>query len=144
MGMLLQYQYLGCPWCTGMLDPLNHHCNPHYHIYHYSQSGFVHSMKQVFPFCGNFVLREHQSKKDDTSISSNKNKTYSSELTAENDQHDPHCPWSLTSVTAPCVRQSTDDGRAMFAGSIKNAACSLFVKFLPLKPFMTATNSWCN
>jgi hypothetical protein len=30
----------------------------------------------------------------------------------ENDQHDPHCPWFLIGVTAPCVLQSTDVGSA--------------------------------
>uniref|UniRef100_A0A6C0BXE0 Uncharacterized protein n=1 Tax=viral metagenome TaxID=1070528 RepID=A0A6C0BXE0_9ZZZZ len=29
---------------------------------------------------------------------------------AKKDQHEPHCPWSFTGVTAPEVRQSIDDG----------------------------------
>jgi len=30
----------------------------------------------------------------------------------ENDQHDPHCPWFLTGVTAPWALQSTEAGKA--------------------------------
>jgi len=29
----------------------------------------------------------------------------------EKAQHEPHCPWFLTGVTAPLVYQSTDSGR---------------------------------
>lgn len=29
-------------------------------------------------------------------------------------QHEPHMPWSLTSVKAPFSRQSTTEGRAPF------------------------------
>merc|ERR1719223_2425792 len=32
--------------------------------------------------------------------------------TALNAQQDPHCPWFLTDVTAPLVRQSIASGRA--------------------------------
>ncbi len=32
----------------------------------------------------------------------------------ENAQQDPHCPWSFTGVTAPCVLQSTE---AVFTGA---------------------------
>ena len=34
---------------------------------------------------------------------------------AEKDQQDPHCPWSLTGVTAPEVRQSTESGKVTFS-----------------------------
>jgi len=30
----------------------------------------------------------------------------------ENDQHDPHCPWFLTGVTAPLALQSTEAGNS--------------------------------
>ena len=33
---------------------------------------------------------------------------------AENDQQEPHCPWSLTGVTAFFVRQSTESGTFEF------------------------------
>ena len=32
-------------------------------------------------------------------------------------QHDPHCPWFITGVTAPFVRQSTDAGGAGVPGA---------------------------
>ena len=63
-------------------------------------------------------------------------------ITAEKDQQEPHCPWSLTSVTAPWVLQSTETGGAALAGSMKKEPSPDLVKFLPLKPFMMETNSW--
>jgi hypothetical protein len=30
----------------------------------------------------------------------------------ENDQHDPHCPWFLTGVTAPLALQSIEAGNS--------------------------------
>merc|ERR1712190_146481 len=36
----------------------------------------------------------------------------SEEPVVENDQHEPHCPWFLTGVTAPLVVQSTASAKA--------------------------------
>nr|CAB3481713.1 unnamed protein product [Digitaria exilis]CAB3483790.1 unnamed protein product [Digitaria exilis] len=42
--------------------------------------------------------------------------TPSTAAIVENAQHEPHWPWSLTSVTAPFWRQSTDAGRSRGGG----------------------------
>ncbi len=69
------------------------------------------------------------------------------ELTALNDQQEPHWPWSLTGVTAPCSRQSTFFGGVKKAGSM-NAVVSLATSSsIPFtnrdlrNPFMVETNS---
>ena len=68
-------------------------------------------------------------------------------LTAENDQHDPHCFWSLTGVTAPSSLQSMFFGNSTFAGSINAAEIRglsdlNWVSMDLLKPFNVFTNSW--
>jgi len=42
----------------------------------------------------------------------------SSDPVVENAQHEPHCPWFLTGVTAPAVTQSTDAGKALTSSSV--------------------------
>ena len=66
--------------------------------------------------------------------------------TAENAQHEPHWPWSLTPVTAPLLRQSTSDGRELLdetkalLDEIDLFLCS-FELFEPLTPLNNLTNS---
>ena len=66
--------------------------------------------------------------------------------TAENAQHEPHWPWSLTPVTAPFLRQSTSDGRELLdetkalLDEIDLFLCS-FELFEPLTPLNNLTNS---
>ena len=61
-------------------------------------------------------------------------------------QHEPHWPWFLTGVTAPCFLQSTLRGRGPELAGIRYLAPSSLdselVVFLPLYPFMRETNSW--
>merc|ERR1719481_1248583 len=63
----------------------------------------------------------------------------------ENDQQDPHWPWSFTGVTAPRCLQSTLCGSLpTFALLIKVAPFAVLVWFLGLclYPLSIALNSW--
>ena len=44
---------------------------------------------------------------------------------AEKAQHDPHCPWFLTGLTAPLVLQSTDVGRSTVESSVTSTSVAL-------------------
>ena len=62
-------------------------------------------------------------------------------LTVEKAQQDPHCPWSLTGVTTPLVRQSTLFGRGASASSPTKVAVALRVSLGILKPFIVDATS---
>jgi len=48
----------------------------------------------------------------------NKKLAPSNEPVVEKAQHDPHCPWFLTGVTAPAVTQLTEAGKALISSVV--------------------------
>mmetsp|Transcript_43473 Transcript_43473/g.134275 ORF Transcript_43473/g.134275 Transcript_43473/m.134275 type:complete len:257 (-) Transcript_43473:166-936(-) len=64
----------------------------------------------------------------------------------ENDQHEPHWPWFLTGVTAPCWRQSCDWPAAAFTCSCETvtvssgARCALAYAASPLWRFLNSAS----
>jgi len=59
----------------------------------------------------------------------------------ENDQHDPHYPWSLIGVTAPCSLQSTDEAASIPSNDPKLSSWSGLATNPNLKAFSASVMS---
>ena len=50
---------------------------------------------------------------------------------AEKAQHDPHCPWFLTALTAPLVLQSMEVGRSTVERTVSSTTVTLVGALYP-------------
>lgn len=76
----------------------------------------------------------------ETNLDLAKNQAPSMDPVAENDQHDPHCPWFLIGVTAPLVLQSQLVGIEAFKFNLAARTGDGFL--VMLRPLNLALNSW--
>lgn len=125
-GRNLLCQFLHWLWCIQRHSPSSLPCSPCYHSRQSSQPAAAHSGTPAFLSSWSFDPPVSQSKRGRKEFK-NQNDSWINGRTSEvvhtalKAQQEPHCFWSLTSVTYPLSLQSTLVGRSLTSGNRKKA-----------------------